>query len=69
MQPIPEEFWIVVTQYDTDATGFSRSGPPRGPLVHESFCLTQQEAEERANYIGSRYGWVTILKVKAKDVS
>lgn len=60
---IPNEFWIVVSQYDGEATGFHYGHVPTGPLVHEGFCHTEEKAIERAKAIGTRYGWVTIMKV------
>jgi hypothetical protein len=66
MKPIPDEFWIIVTQYDGSPNGFSFCGPPKGPLVHEGYCLTQEEAEERARRLAGGYGWSTILKVKTE---
>jgi hypothetical protein len=60
---IPAEFWIVVTQYDVPPNGFYPEHLPRGPLVHESYCLTHDEAVERGRILAGRYGWSTILRV------
>jgi hypothetical protein len=60
---IPNEFWIVMTQYDVNPNAFSGTGPPRGPLVHEGYCLTEAQAEERAKALAGRYGWSCIMRV------
>ncbi len=64
---LPNEFWIVVTQWDCPPD--NKYGEPAcGPLVHEGYCLTEQKARERAEYLGSsRYGWVKIFKVNSKE--
>ena len=61
MNPIPAEFWIVVTELDMDR-GFCHI-PPMGPLVHEGYCLTEEQAVERAKRLAGRYGWSTVVKV------
>jgi len=60
---IPKEFWIVVAQYDSNAAGF-QYGPPAGPIVFESYCMTEDQAEERAKSLGTQYGWVVVMKVE-----
>lgn len=60
---IPDEFWIVVAQYDTNPTGLQLSGPPRGPIVFEGHCMTYEQAVERAKKLGNQYGWVIVMKV------
>lgn len=60
---LPAEFWIVVTQYDNVANGFSAMGPPKGPLIHEGYCATERQAEERAKMLAGKYGWSTIIRV------
>lgn len=60
---VPNEFWIVVSQYDSKPTGLQHSGPPRGPIVHESYCLTEDEAIKRAETLGDRFGWTIIMRV------
>lgn len=60
---VPNEFWIVVSQWDVSPKGYHSYGPPRGPLVHEGYCATYEQAEARAKMIGDQYGWITIMKV------
>ena len=64
---LPDTFWIVVTQYDTDPNAYC-SKLPRGPIVHETYCLTEDEAERRARSLAGRHGWATILKVDGTQV-
>lgn len=64
---LPDKFWIVVSQHDTNPTGFHRK-LPGGPIVHESPCLTEDEAERTAEQIGARFGWITILEVDGTQV-
>jgi len=62
---MPAEFWIVVTQWDCQPDVW-HSLPLAGPLVHEAYMMTEQQARERAAML-SRYGWVKIFKVNAKE--
>lgn len=64
---IPNEFWIVVAQYDGPASGFSIGGPPLGPIVFDGHCSTEEQAMERAKSLGTQYGWVTIMKVVSEN--
>lgn len=63
--PLPtlEDFWIVVTQYDTNPNTPSLGGPPAGPLVHEGFLLSEQDARQRAAGLAGRYGWAAYMRV------
>lgn len=60
---VPNEFWIVVTQYEGTAAGYKSDGPPQGPCVFEGRCLTEAEAIARAKQLGTQYGWVITLRV------
>lgn len=61
---LPNEFWIVITQWDVDPNGAFRDGMlPKGPLIHEGYCATEEQAYERAKMLAGRYGWATTLRV------
>ncbi len=62
----PEEFWIVVTERDADQSYVNIGQFPRGPLVHEGYLMTEEQAHERAKLLRGVYGWVAILPVKTK---
>ena len=66
MGGLPSEFWIVVSQFDTNVNGvvFRGDNLPKGPLVHEAYMLTEEAAHERATTLSrSGYGWISIMKV------
>lgn len=63
LHTVPSEFWIVVTQWDRSPTAFQPADPPRGPLVHEAFCLSEDEARDRCRGLGDRYGWAVYVRV------
>lgn len=63
METVPDEFWIVVTQWDTTSNViFDPCNPPKGPLVHEAYCLTEEEAKNRAMALRG-YGWAAVVRV------
>ena len=61
------EFYILITQYDMDATGIC-SRPPVGPLVHESKLMNHQEAMQRARQMAGRYGWCVVAPVEIEGL-
>lgn len=63
LETVPNEFWIVVSQWDRDTRAIDPSNPPAGPLVHESYCFTEEEARNRAAALGDRYGWTAVVRV------
>ena len=56
------EFYVLITQYDTDATGVG-SAPPKGPIVHEGYLMNFKEAQARARQLAGKYGWSVIAPV------
>ena len=42
---LPDTFWIVVTQYDTDPNAYC-SKLPRGPIVHETYGIYTLDSSE-----------------------
>lgn len=68
METMPKEFWIVVTQYDMSPNSVSVGRPPNGPLVHEGFMMTEEQAKERARCLAGRLGWTTVLRVEVPPV-
>ncbi len=65
---LPQEFWIIVTEWDCDPSRDAAKYDivPMGPLVHETYCLSEEKANERAAQL-NRYGWVRVIKVRAYD--
>jgi hypothetical protein len=66
---LPREFWIVVTQWDTDPQSphVTEEYPARGPLVHEGFCHSEEHARAYADRLRGRYGWAVAVKVHAPE--
>lgn len=56
------EFYILITQYDMDATGIA-CRHPTGPVVHEGKLMNKEEANTRARQLAGRYGWCVIAPV------
>ena len=63
LETVPNEFWIVVSQWDRDTRAIDPSNPPKGPLVHELYAGTEEQARNRAMALGDRYGWTTVVRV------
>lgn len=63
----PDEFWIIVCQYDCNPNGvFIGNSHPKGPLVMEQYITTKEEAVDKAHKF-KHYGQVRVLRVSMKD--
>lgn len=63
LETVPNEFFIVVSQWDRDTRAIDPCDPPKGPLVHESLCMTEREARDRCVRLGDAYGWTAVVRV------
>lgn len=61
-----QEFWIVVTDFDSDPKKATEDNPAKGPLVWEGHLMTEGQAFARAEQLADskyNYGNVRMIRV------